>query len=373
MLRHACASYVLASITALFILPSHQTAIPRHKDSPHGLGNGFDLTVDSHGLSISHQSQSIWSASLPFISASAGDDRVIGSSGAFNITNVDIDMCQGQTISSTEAIEWNGTTTGCAIRVSGELLNCGSENAPYTATFWVPSNLPDRIAFYVDISSPITALMPLKKLHFRFDSQATEDFYGLGAQASFGTLKGQSIPIFSREQGVGRGDQPVTDYGNENSTFAGGNRFTTYTAIPSYVSTEGNVLYLSEKSTAYANFDFTDAGFVTIRYDSLSVDGMFTRTSDMFDAVSKLTDYTGRMPPLPSWVDNGAILGIQGGQDKVNQIIEQGLSLDCPIAGVWLQDWCGTHSQEGPYVNISRLWWNWEVRSHRCDRTQDLQ
>lgn len=54
--------------------------------------------------------------------------------------------------------------------------------------------------------------------------------------------------------------------------------------------------------------------------------------------------------------------GIQGGQDKVNQIVEQGLSKDvkAPIAGVWLQDWCGTHSQVGNYVNISRLWWNWE-------------
>lgn len=69
---------------------------------------------------------------------------------------------------------------------------------------------------------------------------------------------------------------------------------------------------------------------MTIRYDSLSVDGMFGKARNMFDAVEMLTGYTGRMPGLPKWVDTGAILGIQGGQAKVNSIVEQGLTIDCP-------------------------------------------
>lgn len=115
--------------------------------------------------------------------------------------------------------------------------------------------------------------------------------------------------------------------------------FTTYTAIPQYISTDGRVFYLSEKSTGYANFDFTAADAVTVRYDSLSVDGQIMRADDMFGAVEMLTAYTGHMPALPDWVHEGAILGIQGGQTKVNRIVEQGLDLNCPIAGVWLQDW----------------------------------
>lgn len=57
---------------------------------------------------------------------------------------------------------------------------------------------------------------------------------------------------------------------------------------------------------------------------------------------------------------------MQGGQEKVNRIVDQGLNLSCPIAGVWLQDWVGTHSQSASYLtglNISRLWWNWEADS----------
>jgi alpha-glucosidase (family GH31 glycosyl hydrolase) len=127
-----------------------------------------------------------------------------------------------------------------------------------------------------------------------------------------------------------------------NGTFSGGNRFTTYTAIPSYVSTSGSVFYLTIESTALTFFDFTQPETVTIRYDATTVTGAFLRATDMFEAVERLTEYTGRMPTLPEWVDDGAILGIQGGQAKVNSIVKQGLELRCPIAGVWLQDWCGT-------------------------------
>lgn len=297
----------------------------------------------------------------PFISASAGNDSVVGSSGAFTITEVDQDTCLDQNVTSIELVDWDGTVTGKAVQISGHLLSCGSSSAPYALAFWVPSDLSDRVAFYLDISSTDSE-RPLKKLFFRYSSSASEDVYGLGGQASFASLKNQSIPVFSREQGEGRGDEPVTSIKNANGSFAGGDHYTTYTAIPSYISTDGKVVYLSEKSTGYANFDFTKPDQIVIRYDSLSVDGAFTRAENMFDAIEALTAYTGRMPALPEWVDNGAILGIQGGQDKVNRIVEQGLSgdINCPIAGVWLQDWCGTHPQAGPFVNISRLWWNWE-------------
>lgn len=129
---------------------------------------------------------------------------------------------------------------------------------------------------------------------------------------------------------------------DRNGTFSGGDRFTTYTAIPSYVSTDGNVFYLDTDSTALSFFDFRKPDAVTLRYDALQVTGAFVKAADMFEAVERLTEYTGRMPTLPDWVDSGAILGIQGGQDKVNGIVQHGLELDCPIAGVWLQDWSGT-------------------------------
>lgn len=48
------------------------------------------------------------------------------------------------------------------------------------------------------------------RIIFNFESNAQEDFYGFGEQFSYSTLKGQKIPIFVREQGIGRGEEPVS-------------------------------------------------------------------------------------------------------------------------------------------------------------------
>lgn len=353
--------HLLTAWSTLLCAASTQTVLSTTSNKRWDLGNNFSLSWSNGSLEILRANTSIWSTvpGKPFISASAGNDSVTGSSGAFNISQVDLDACLDQDVTSIRQVAWNGTI---AAQVSGNLLDCGNASAPYQLTFWVPSGLNDRVAFYLNVSPSTNAARPLKKLYFRYASRPEEDFYGLGGQGSFGSLKNYSIPVFSREQGVGRGDEPVTSGENALGSFAGGDFYTTYTAIPSYISTDAKTFYLSEKSTGYANFDFTKPDEVTIRYDSLSVDGGFTRSNNLFDAIEALTAYTGRMPALPKWVDEGAILGIQGGQDKVNRIVEQGLSqnISCPIAAVWLQDWCGTHPQAGPYINISRLWWNWE-------------
>lgn len=99
-----------------------------------------------------------------------------------------------------------------------------------------------------------------------------------------------------------------------------------------------------------------------MRYNALTVDGYFMEAKDMLNSISMLTEYTGRMPALPKWVDTGTILGIQGSESKVKRIIKKGIKLECPVAAVWLQDWSGTHSQSLSYMppNVSRLWWNWE-------------
>ncbi|KAH9822851.1 glycoside hydrolase family 31 protein, partial [Teratosphaeria destructans] len=347
----------------LALLPALAPAIEIIQTPPGtdlSLGNDFTLHWQTDHFDITQGNTSVWSTvpGKPFVGASAGNDLVTGSNGAFNITNVDENECQSQNVLFFQYVDWEGTLIGSAVQVRGQLLNCGHSSAPYSLTFWIPEDRPDQVSFYLNIDSPPN--LALKKLYFRWASHADEDFYGLGAQASFASLKNQSVPIFSREQGTGRGDQPLTDIENSAGGFAGGDEFTTYTAIASYVTTDGRMFYLSEKSTAYANFNLTQPDAVTLRYDSLSVDGGFAKGNNMFEAVEQLTAATGRMPHLPEWVDEGAILGVQGGQEKVNAIVEQGLKLNCPIAAVWLQDWVGTHSQAGPYVNLSRLWWNWE-------------
>ncbi|KAJ6439434.1 aromatic prenyltransferase [Purpureocillium lavendulum] len=339
-------------------MPAVDSEIP----SRWGLGGDFTLWWSGnsqHEIAIQRNDTLIWSTSkdYSFVSASSGDDVFAGESGNFMITEVDDNKCEGLAVEELEYVPWNNSLTCNSVAVRGQLLDCGSAGGNFSAYFWVPRDLPDRIAFQVDVaSSGGGASAAFTKTHLTFRSHADEDFYGLGAQASFASLKNLSVPVFSREQGVGRGDEPTTQIQDFVAFFAGGDRFTTYTAIPQYVSTDAKAFYLEDARTAYASFDFTRADAVTVRYGGPSVSGQFLRADAMLEAVGRTTDYVGRMRPLPRWVDDGAIVGIQGGQGKVERVVNAASDADCPVVGVWLQDWCGTPTG----INISRLWWNWE-------------
>ncbi|KAJ5233146.1 hypothetical protein N7468_006102 [Penicillium chermesinum] len=306
------------------------------------LGNGFRITVNkgaNHLLVTDQNNTTIWETppNQPFLSASAGRDRIVDSSGNFKITEVNKSKCTSQQIQHVRPQPWSSSASSHAIVIQGQLSGCGSSTAIFSLGFYVPADLPDRVAFYTDLNPGLSA-RSLNNLFLTYRSSSSEQIYGLGAQASFASLKNQSVPIFSREQGVGRGDQPTTHLESEESFFSGGDRFTTYSAVPQYITSKSRVFHLSERSTAYANFDFRDPEAVTVRYAALRVDGYFMQASDMLNGISMLTAYTGKMPELPRWVDTG----------------------------VWLQDWCGTHSQSASYLNglnISRLWWNWEADS----------
>lgn len=352
--------WLSAAYLGLLVLPASSLSEKIPERQWH-LGD-YSISIKSETLLISNGDDTLWSSesAWPFISASVGDDIINSADGAFNITNVDENKCQGQNISSIDLAPHANATLSSSIKISGHLLDCHSDVAPYTLTLWLPNDLSTRIAFKVKVEDTSSSGVSLNKVFLTLPSTADEGIYGLGAQASFGSLKNQTVPVFTREQGVGREDQPITGLQNEDGSFHGGDRFTTYTANPSYITTDGGFFYLNEECTGYSSFNLSEPNSIEVRYDSLSVEGAFGKGHDMFEAVEKLTEYTGRMPALPKWVDTGAILGIQGGEEKVERIVRESLNASCPVAGVWLQDWEGIHEQPGPYVNISRLWWNWE-------------
>ena len=276
--------------------------------APLDLGNGFSLTVDErvNHLSVNSQNGTLWET-LPgrsFLSASAGLDQVVDSSGNFKITELDRNKCTSGRIHQVIQQQWPGSANKNAAVVQGLLSGCGNVTTEFSMAFYVPAEFPDRVAFRISIN-PGSAADPLTKLFLTYRSSPSEDSYGLGGQASFASLKNQSVPIFSREQGVGRGDQPTTRLEDEESFFSGGTQFTSYTAIPQYITSGARVFHLSEDSTAYANFDFQDPQAVTVRYAALKVEGYFMQASDMLHGISMLTEYTGRMPELPRWVDTG--------------------------------------------------------------------
>lgn len=313
-----------------------------------GMGNGFQLTWSgsTNQVVILQNDTEIWSTNphQSFLSARSGHDSIVGEGGNFQITPTNAPLCSGMNVTKVEYRHWDSSLICHSVALSGNLLGCGtslegSTGGKFSAYFWVPKDLPDRVAFQIDVAPEINNKSPLTSIVVTFKSSADEDFYGLGAQASFASLKNQSIPVFSREQGMGRGDEPNTMIQNFVSFFAGGDKFTTYTAIPQYISTKGSAFYLSKNATSYANFDFTKPDSVSVHYDELSVSGQLLQAGSMLDAITSVTEYTGKMRPLPKWVDEGAVIGIQGGEQKVEKVVKDAIAAECPVVGVWLQDW----------------------------------
>jgi hypothetical protein len=85
---------------------------------------------------------------------------------------------------------------------------------------------------------------------------------GLGAQFSSLEHSGKRVPILTQEQGIGRGRQPMTWALNRFMRGVGGRWYTTYTAVPHYVTSAARSLFVATRT--YLEFDFSKSGRVSV-------------------------------------------------------------------------------------------------------------
>ena len=69
-------------------------------------------------------------------------------------------------------------------------------------------------------------------------------------------MKGKRVPIWVSEQGVGRGEEPITTGANITNGGAGGNAVTTYAPMPVYFTSQVRGVSLS--NGARSVFDFRE-------------------------------------------------------------------------------------------------------------------
>ena len=102
-------------------------------------------------------------------------------------------------------------------------------------------------------------------------------------------------------------------------------------------------------------FDLRDSNAIVVELWGSELIGSILYGDNMLDLITEVTVLTGRMSPLPEWTQNGAIVGLEGGTDEVEEQVHELLENHVSIAGVWLQDWVGLrHAYDG-----DRLMWNW--------------
>lgn len=92
-------------------------------------------------------------------------------------------------------------------------------------------------------------------------------------------------------------------------------------------------------------------------WNASEIKGHLLYAENPLDLASEVSRTTGMMKPLPSWVQQGAIIGIVGGSDFVEEKYALMKSLDLPMAGIWMQDWVGQYD----FPEGTRLLWNWQL------------
>ncbi len=187
----------------------------------------------------------------------------------------------------------------------------------------------------------------------RFVSNKDEHIYGLGEQMSHFNLRGKLFPVWSSEPGVGRNKQTNITWQADVMGMAGGDYYNTNYPQPSYMSSQK--YYALVDSFAYSEFDFRDESFHEINVWEVPSRIMLWKSDNYKSLMESFTSYIGRQEEVPSWVDNGFMVGLQGGFEKSDNIVDTLLEHGVSLCGVWAQDWQGIRMTSFG----QRLMWNW--------------
>ena len=131
---------------------------------------------------------------------STGKDDFTEGYGTFAIIDNDLDQ------SSSWTIDYISDDSNSNIVLRGILMSELS-TLSYSLTFYIISDCQMGIKISLEAS-------PDYKIFLTLASTKDEGFYGTGEQLTHFNLKGQAIPIMVREDGVGRGLQPLTFFTN---------------------------------------------------------------------------------------------------------------------------------------------------------------
>jgi len=273
----------------------------------------------------------------PFLKIARGEPKIKHKYGSFRFTENIKDACAELTVSD---IDFSET----AIAIKGDL--CGNDFKMFL--------IADQ-ANQLDISVRLTDTT-YNRITLVQSSSPDEQVFGMGEQFSHTNLRGERVPVWTQEQGIGRGDQPLT--GMANMQMAGGDEFTTYAPMPFYISTSKKSFLLHGTTRSVFDFQYTNSIAVEVWNNKFSA--TIHQMDNPLDLIENYTKNTGRLPTLPDWA-YGAILGIQGGSQFVENKLDTLREAGAPISAIWIQDWCGKRETSLG----SQLRWYWQADQNR--------
>ncbi len=195
----------------------------------------------------------------------------------------------------------------------------------------------------------------------RSELRAPEGVHGLGEQFTDFDLRGRVVPVLTREQGVGRGREPLTTLA-EITNGAGGSPTSTYAALPFAALDRRALAVRSDRVQVWDTREDT----LDVRHWGETLTATWYAADSPSELLRAHTADTGRMAPLPTWTGAGAVLGLQGGTAEVQRKLDALAEAD--VAAVWLQDWVGQRTTSFG----ERLWWSWQLDTERYPGWDEL-
>ncbi len=297
-------------------------------------------------LSVHKQGRCLWESvpGVAFLAAASGAADVRESRGFF------LTKDQLGPWSTVQHLDTVAAEDGVVV-LSGRLE--GSVTVSWTATL----RALDELQLHLDVQlGPELPGEPRALL--RFASVADERFFGFGAQLTHVDLKGRCLTLLSQEPGIGRGIQPLTWFMNTVAG-AGGDDTRSSTPMPHFLTSRGRSLCLENHELC--RFDLRAADRVEVEVWSARVGVRLYGGATPAEQIEAHTRFTGRMPPLPEWIQRGAVVGMQGGTEAARRMVASLQAANAPIAALWLQDWVGARKTSVGW----QLWWNWELDPQR--------
>ena len=183
-----------------------------------------------------------------------------------------------------------------------------------------------------------------------------EHFYGTGETFSEFDLAGQKVRVWVAEhqnsKRIARKLELWEKNGPEPERPWPFSDYETYYAQPTFTSSRR--YYLHADTTGYVGFDFTEPGYVGIELRENAP--IYVERARSFEELSgKLSRRLGHQRPLPDWVHDGVILGIEEGPAAIDEKIAKVRAAGTPVTGIWSQDWCGCRRTGFGY----QVMWNW--------------
>lgn len=191
----------------------------------------------------------------------------------FDITDAPDEISNHQTLTSASF----STAAKDAFVLKGSLSYPSGTSTEYTMTF--KHKAQNHVVFIVEQDGK-----DVSRTYLIQSSSASEQVFGMGVQFTHFNLKGGCVPVFTQEQGIGRGLQPISFVLNVFAKYAAGSWPITYAPVAHFISSRFRSFYLT--NSEFSVFDFSRDARVAVELNGTRMEGGFCSGTNHLQVIS---------------------------------------------------------------------------------------